>query len=269
MTTHLLWFVVVLGAGLTVVGSVWIAGASTPPGGSRSGLRTSGTIAVGSALVLVFLALLYRVHAVARADARVVARLVPERKTTLDGLLSIVTTMGDLVPSFIIAGILEILVYRRTTRWTAWLLPLVVLVQVAIQTAFLDTFRDPTIAQIAPGITLGASDGIPSGSMARLLSVFLVAALLWRPVGVTAARRLTDLGAVLVFVELITRVYLARHFLADIVGGLLLGIVLTTAFGWLVYLADHRVRSNGARGAHAAGTAKPATANAAPASVAR
>jgi membrane-associated phospholipid phosphatase len=242
VVTHLWWFVVVLGGALAVVGAVWLAQAGTPPSGSASAPRSSGLVVLGCAAALVVLALLYRVHGIANLDSRIVSKLVPDRNAALNGFITTLTTMGDLVPSYLIAGVLAILIFRRTARWTAWLLPVVVLVQVAIQSAFLNTFNDLTMAQLAPGIVLGGSDGIPSGSMARLLSLFLLAALLWRPTGAIAARRLVDLGAVLVFVELVTRLYLGRHFLADVLAGLLLGIVLTIAFGWLIFLADNRSR---------------------------
>jgi membrane-associated phospholipid phosphatase len=61
---------------------------------------------------------------------------------------------------------------------------------------------------------------------------------LWRRYDAIGARRLLDLGAVLVFVELVSRLYLGRHLLADIVGGFLLGIVLAVVGGWLLHLVE-------------------------------
>jgi hypothetical protein len=148
--------------------------------------------------------------------------------------------MGDLIPSFTIATVLAILLFRRSQSLTAWLLPVVVLAEVTIQSAWLDTFHDFTIAQVFPFITIGGTDGIPSGSMARLLSVFVLAAVLWGPHDARAARRIIDIGAVVIFVELVSRLYLARHLLADIVGGLLLGIVLSIVFGWIAHVVPGR-----------------------------
>lgn len=240
MLSHFVWFLIVVGGALAVSGSAWLARRATPATGSPVSVRSSATTFAIVAIALLILGAVWRVHAIAKADAHVVDRLVHDRGSTLTKIMSVVTTTGDLVPSMAIAGVIALYFYLRTRRFTAWVLPLVVFVEVLLQAGFLDAFHDPTIAHVMPGITVGGSDGIPSGSMARLMAVFLLAAVLWRAHDAKVARRFSELGMAVVFIELVSRLYLARHFLADIAGGLLLGILLTIFFGWLLFLVEQR-----------------------------
>jgi hypothetical protein len=235
--TAFVWFLIVLVSALAVSGAVALAQIAAPGLGSTVRWRTSLAVLAGAAVGLVG-----RVHAIADADARVVVKLVHARSSTLNTVVSVVTTVGDLVPSFALAGVLALLLYRRTGQLTAWVLPVVVLVEVAIQSEFLDIMHDPTMARLAVGATIGRSDGMPSGSVSRLFSLSLIAAILWRRHSSKISRGFIEFGSAVVFIALITRLYLARHLLADIVGGLLLGLILTVAFGWVLCLADTRRR---------------------------
>ncbi|WP_375485174.1 hypothetical protein [uncultured Jatrophihabitans sp.] len=246
MATHVLWFAVAFISALAVVETIRLAQATLPrrPGPRISTSRGGLTAVAASVVVFVVLALAYKSHAVAHADARVVKRLVPDRTKTVQDIATVVTTVGDLVPCFVVAGVLSILIFRRSRSWTAWVLPVVVLVQISVQTATVDTFHDHTLAQFTEHVsTAGAGvSAIPSGSVSRLLSLFVLAAALWRPYSETVAARLLDLGGVVVFIELFTRLYLSRHLLGDIVAGLALSIILVAVFGWIINL-DRRTPS--------------------------
>jgi membrane-associated phospholipid phosphatase len=198
-------------------------------------------VLLGSVAFLLLLGLLYRSHAIAKFDGRLPVKLVHDRGAAVTQIMSVATTTGDLIPSFAIAGVFALVFYQRTRLWQAWLLPLDILVQIAIQAAVINTMKDYSVARVWPGITIGGTDGgVPSGSMARLLSVFLLTAILWRPHNARIARRFTEIGLVVVLIELVTRMYLGRHFAGDIVAGLSLGVTLTVAFGWVFTVLQRR-----------------------------
>jgi hypothetical protein len=241
VVTHLIWFcVIVLGAAGTIAAAhLTLAVVPTPQRLGVTG-RSAILTVVGAGVSLLVLGGLWRTHGIAKADGRAVARLAGDRGSTLDSILSVVTTMGDLVPCFVIATVLAVLLYQRLRSWTVIVLPVIVLLQVAIQIAFTKAFKDNTIHDVAPHVVLGGYGAIPSGSVSRLLSIFLIAALLWQRYDPRGARRLVDYSLVLVVVELVTRLYLGRHLLGDIAGGLLLGVCLAVVFGWILHEVDLR-----------------------------
>lgn len=240
MLAQFVWFLIIVGGGFAVCSAAWLARRATPEPGNTVSPRVAGTTFVLVVVALLLLGALWRVHAIAKADARVVGQLAHKRGATFTEIANVLTTTGDFVPSLTIAGVIAVCFYLRSRRLTAVVLPLAVLVEVVLQAGFLNAFHDPTIAKVAPGLTIGGSDGIPSGSMARLLSISLLAAALWSAHNAKVARRFAEFGMAVVFIELMTRLYLGRHFLADIVGGLLLGVLLTVFFGWLLHLVENR-----------------------------
>lgn len=252
MGTHTAWFLVVFASSFAVAGACWLAALAVDAvdaddaRAAGQGWRLRLGILGGCLLVLLALAFAWRVHAVAEIDANVVANLVGNRNAALDGIFTVVTTIGDVVPSFLLASLLAIAYYQQTGRFRGFVLELLVLVQLLIQTAMTVLFNDITLTDLDPSIPLGGSGTIPSGSVSRLLSLFLVAATLWHSYSPRFERVLLSLAPLVVMTEIVSRLYLGRHLLADIAAGLLLGVILTVAFRWLLNrLAPREVEPGG------------------------
>ncbi|WP_109505951.1 phosphatase PAP2 family protein [Nocardioides speluncae] len=234
MTEFFDWFVVT-GVLIAGIGLCLHLGESVWRGGVLAGTRARALAAVIAVAGLLGLALLYKVEAIAKVDAEVIEGMCTSRNEKLIQLMLYITTIGDVVPSFTIATILAVLVQRQGVHRFAWmLLPLVVYVQTVIQFAVTKGFDDYTIADFYPDIVLGGDGTIPSGSIARLSSIFLIAACLWHASDERRSRQLVTLGGAFLVVEAISRLYLGRHLLADIVCGLLLGLALALAATSLV-----------------------------------
>ncbi|HWT32976.1 MAG TPA: phosphatase PAP2 family protein [Microbacterium sp.] len=90
------------------------------------------------------------------------------------------------------------------------------------------------IAEVRPGLALGGAGPIPSGSISRLYVVFVLGAALWTRYSSRTAAGFLLTGQALLLIELTSRLYLGRHFLVDIAGGLLLGVLLLIGGGWLL-----------------------------------
>ena len=239
MGTHATWFLVVLASSLAVLGSCRLAAHAEKTGTAepaRSGRRVLLGVVGGALVALLALALAWRVHGIAQIDGSVVAHLVADRNPSLDTSFTVITTLGDVVPSFLIASLLAVVYFQQTGSIRGIVLELMVLVQLLIQTAMTDLFHDITLTDLDPSIPLGGSGTIPSGSVSRLLSLLLVAATLWHGHSPRFERMLLSLAPVLVMTEIVSRLYLGRHLLADIAGGLLLGVILTVAFRLLLQL---------------------------------
>lgn len=218
------WFVVLAASVAAVLASVELTMIRARQGARpyRAGVLTI----LASAAALVVLALVWRIRRVADLDASVISLLAAKRNSVVTEVMTVVTTIGDPIPSFTIAAVLAVIVYLRGRhRVLPVLIPLAVVVELAAQILITNVFHDVTVAQLHPGLPLGGGGTIPSGSVARLFSIFLIAALL---LGARSARAhgLVALGSALVTIQLVSRLYLGRHLLADILGGLLLGIIL-------------------------------------------
>lgn len=221
------WFVVVsLGATAVLISVELTTGRVS---GRAKGYRAGAITMVGSAIGLVVLATLWKIRQIADLDASVVTLLATKRSSGVTSVMSLVTTIGDPIPSFTIAAVLAVVVYQQGRyQLLPVLMPLAVVVELVAQISIAAVFHDVSIAQLHPALPLGGAGAIPSGSVARLFSIFLIAAQLWGPRG-TRSRGLITVGTALVTIQLISRLYLGRHLLADILGGLLLGIVIERA----------------------------------------
>lgn len=229
MTAFIAWFLVTLGIAAGVGLSLQL-GESIWTDGVLSSARNRVLAFVASVAALVALALLYRIEDLARVDGRVVKALAEERGTEVTDLMSYLTTIGDVVPSFLIAAVLAVLIQAQGVHRYAWvLLPLAVLVELALQATIINVFDDVTMEDLFPEIMVGGAGAIPSGSVARLLCLFLIAARLWHSSDERASRQVLAVGGLLIVVQAVSRVYLARHLLADIACGLLLGLALALA----------------------------------------
>ena len=148
-----------------------------------------------------------KILGVASADGDVVRLLGNSRGTTLGSILNVVTTMGDSVPTLTLAAVLSVVLLRqgRLSGTRAGSLPLLVHAKLLVQFSMGKLFGDLTIADVAAGVALGNHGYLPSGSVARLSSIFLATALLWRQDRPHHRRNLVTLGAVLVIVQTVTR----------------------------------------------------------------
>lgn len=88
-----------------------------------------------------------------------------------------------------------------------------------------------TIADATTGVPVGGEGYVPSGSIARITSLVLVGALLLRANDRRASRSLLTVGAVVLVLvlEAISRLYLGRHLVLDVIGGFALGLALFLA----------------------------------------
>ena len=243
MLAHTTWFFVFLGFSVAVLGACQLAAyADSAARGWRSRLAIVG----GCVAALLVLALVWHSQGIAKIDGDVLAKLVGDRNASLNSIFSAVTTMGDTVPSFLLASLLAIAYYQRTGRARGFVLELMVLVQLVIQNSMPALFHDVTLTVLDPSVPIGGSGTIPSGSVSRLLSIFLVAATLWHGYGSRAERVLLGLAPLVVMTEIVSRLYLGRHLLADIAAGLLFGVILTIVFRWVLQLVEesgsHRAR---------------------------
>lgn len=234
MGTELAWFSAVLLGGAAVLAAERWTRSLEPKGARRPAGRTLGgwAITVGALLLL---AVLLRIRAFAELDAHMVATLAGSRSDGLVSVFTAVTTMGDVTPTLLIATALAMAWFLSTGEVRRPIvLPVIVIVELAVQLVIAKGLDVPTLAAIRPGVVIGGAGPIPSGSVARLFSVFLVAAFLWRSRSVSSSRRLVVIGCVLTLVELVSRLYLGRHFATDVAGGLLLGVLLSSGFAWVL-----------------------------------
>ncbi|MGI8867715.1 MAG: phosphatase PAP2 family protein [Mycobacteriales bacterium] len=225
-----MWFIVTMMILAGVAAGLWLTERACAPHGAV-GRRQKLLLAGYCAVALLAIAFLWRSRAVAKADGSVVKALARSRGQSLNSVMTVVTTIGDTVPSYLIVGVLGALIFMQGRhRVLVWVLPIAVFVELMIQFAFGHIFHDVTISAVYPHLSLGGAGTIPSGSISRLTVIFLIAARLWATYDPRGARRVLGLGASIIVIEAVSRLYLGRHLLADIAGGMLLGLVLANAF---------------------------------------
>ena len=217
----------------------------------RLGLWLAG----GSLLGLVALGVLYQNRAFAEVDGRLVDQLADARGESLVAAFRVITTMGDVVPTFTIAAVLALILMRgpKAAYWPL-MLPALMLLQLALQFAYSEIFPVYVMDELFPEVTIDGSGTIPSGATARLLILFVVACLIYQRSYPGTGRWISSLGFSLVIVEIATRMLLGRHFVGDIIGGILLGILLCLLSAFLMSLSRRRdgVSSAGLRNGSAA-----------------
>lgn len=220
------WFVTTLFLAVGVALTLGL-GESVWTGGVLSSRRSRGLALLGSAVLLALLATLLLSGPVARADGSVIRALSHSRTGTLDAVMSVLTVVGDSVPSFTIAGGLAVVIYRNGVHpYACWVLPLAVLAELLAQFAVGRVFDDLTIADVAADLTAGHHGSLPSGSVARLFLIFMISARLWHATNPRQSRNIVTIGGVLLVLQSVSRLYLGRHLVLDIVGGLVLGLGL-------------------------------------------
>lgn len=208
---------------------------STWTGGLLGPRRPRGLALLGSALLLLLLAVLLRVGPIARADGSAVRMLSHSRGETLVKIMSILTTLGDSIPSFTIAAVLAVILYRQNAHPVlCWALPVMVLIEVLAQVGIGKVFDDLTISDVTSNVVSGDYGYLPSGSVARLTSIFLIAARLWYSTNRRQSRTIVTFGGALVVLQSVSRLYLGRHLVLDIVGGLLLGFAFFLLMSFVI-----------------------------------
>jgi len=200
--------------------------------GDRSFWRRSIGTFVPLVALLIVLAVLLKSRQYADADAWLIRNLAETRSSGLVSVFTIVTTMGDVVPSLLIAlgiGTWFYLTSRRTA--VVLILPLLILIELIVQFGVSALSNDVTLSGLNSSLSIGAAGPLPSGSVARLFSVFVISSFLW-PRTSRVGRGLPAVGAIAVLIELTSRLYLGRHFVTDIAGGLVLGVLLVIIGIW-------------------------------------
>lgn len=142
-----------------------------------------------------------------------------------------VTEMGNSRPSQVVVVVSSVALAVAWRR-RAWWLPPLVIVATYLAERFGQQFLKAQVPRLHPaGSQLG---GYPSGGVARVVAVWgivLLLTLLVLPSLSRGARALAWTAlAVATFVEGWTRTYLLRHWLTDVIGGLVFGGLLLAVF---------------------------------------
>lgn len=234
------WTLVVLAIG---VGSfATLALAESCAFGQLANQRSRLAVLAGSAVALLGSAALLKIHSFAHQDAEWVRALARSRGATVIEEMSKVTTMGDAIPSLVIATVVAALVARNGKHTIlAWVIPVLVIVELAVQIGMNHVFHDHTIGALLPNVPVGKFGFLPSGSVARLTVIFAVAAWLWHSGSDRRKSWLITLGTCLVIVQALSRIYLGRHLLTDIIGGWSLGLLLAVGTMTVAAFGDRLV----------------------------
>lgn len=177
----------------------------------------------GSSLALAALTVLVGAGGTRAPDLDITVALQRVASPALDWLANLNTLIGQPPVSLALAAILALALWRRERglAWTAaafLLVPIVVgtLLKLAIvhpspPEEFVRAFWNPL------GVRVPTAGGFPSGHVARVTFLALLAGGIWRPSPVRMA-----LGAVVLW-TLWARVYIGDHWASDALGGLALG----------------------------------------------
>ncbi len=231
---HLVWFAVILSVGIVSVAAVQV----TELISRRSQTSVLGPLAIGGVVTVAFLlfGLIWTVEGVATLDSEVIITLAEDRKPVAASIFAIFTTFGDSIPMMTIGAGIAVVLYRRTGAWQSFLVPAVIMCEQILQVSTFSSIPAWTMGELAPQAIDGTTGSYPSGSVARMLSLFCVAALVCDFTGIRGGWTLRSVAAVLLVEQAISRLYLGRHLLADLVGGFLLGIILVAGMAVIMRL---------------------------------
>ncbi len=195
------------------------------------GIMAGGFLVVlGIGALVGFLA---RTSALERINQDVLGWFVGHRAGWLNGIMSTLTGIGSaayvIYPVAVIVGI-------GFSLWYDNPLPLVLSVATVLGVKALQHYLIAIVhGPFPPHVSaIGPTGSYPSGGTARVVAMFGMAAFLFavrRPLRRRASVALFTVVALLVFAEGFSRLYLGRHWLWDVVGGLLVGAL------WLGILA--------------------------------
>jgi membrane-associated phospholipid phosphatase len=203
--------------------------------------RASGTVVRAWAVVAGCLVVLALLGAGVRADFGPQLRLDgvvsdalyagDHRAVALNDLLAVLTAPGLSWFRFLVFLPVLVLLVRRRAWWTAaWVLTAIALI------GPLNTLLKHFFGRVRPDFAEGGarleSLSYPSGHSSGIATLVTVALVLaWPLMGARARHGVLAVGAALVLLVGLTRMWLGVHFLSDVVGGWALGV------GWTLLTA--------------------------------
>ena len=157
---------------------------------------------------------------VARADARVLALVTDHRAAWLTGLAKVLTWLGSalvLWPAAIVAGLS---LWRWRRRWLPAILPSLALAGAWAGSLLIKGLVGRPRPPAVDRLTVVHSWSYPSEHAAQALATWGMLALMLMAGRSARARLLLAAGAALIaFVTGLTRLYLAAHWMTDVLGG--------------------------------------------------
>lgn len=195
-------------------------------GGLGSFLLVAIVGPVASALVLWGFGELSLLDAVERIDHPILEYVAERRVAWVTDVMSSVTWIGSYEFTVGLGGAVGLWLLAVKRWWLAPVLLAAAWLEVLVVQNFL---QDSWVVGSAPpdALALGPAGPYPSGGAARItVVVVLAAAFLIRAYGRRVGRWLWAGATLLVLLEVVSRIYLARHWVIDIVGGVLMGALL-------------------------------------------
>jgi hypothetical protein len=217
---------------------------------SVAGMRSTATyavvVAVGVAVTMLVVYLIGRLGgrpAVLAREHDIHGWVADHRIDAVSDVFNVVTGIGNTWLDVWVAVALGVAI----TAWQRRLRPLLLLVLVVPAEFYLQLWVKHVIhtPKPDPATVVGPVGSYFSGGTARVLLVTGLAAIFLAPaVGARVRAWLPAVVLTLTYVEVFTRWYLGRHWVADLIGGVVLGTGLLAA----VLLAERRMPSEGIAG---------------------
>jgi len=101
--------------------------------------------------------------------------------------------------------------------------------------AFFELFSPELLEEIRK--EKAGREGLPSGHTSLITVIFLGFAVLIRK------KWFTIISIILIFLTMLSRLYLAQHFLGDVIGGLTLGILSIAVFYWIIQKFEFEIQN--------------------------